>query len=43
MDTPIVLTVDLISEITRLPKDGPDSLQYFKGRDNDKRLVALFK
>ena len=43
MDTPVVITVDLISDITGSPKDGPDPSQYFKGRDNDKRLVAQLK
>ena len=43
LDTPIVIMVDLISEITGFPKDGPDPSQYFKGRDNDKRLAARLK
>ena len=36
LDTPIEVTVDLIAEITGLPKDGIDPSQYFKGQDNDK-------
>ena len=43
MDTLIEVTVDLIEEITGLPKDGVDPLQDFKDRDNDKRLVAWLK
>ena len=43
MDTPITLTVDFISEIMGLLKDGPNPSQYFKGRDNDKRLKARLK
>ena len=43
LDTPITLTVDLISEITGLLKDGEDPSQYFKGRDNDKHLRARLK
>ena len=43
MDMPIVITVDLISEITGLPKDGVEPSQYFRGRDNDKRLAARLK
>ena len=43
MDTPIVITVDLISEITGLLKDGPDPLQYFKGKDNDKWIYGQLK
>ena len=43
LDTPIVITVDLISEITGLPMDGLDPSQYFKGRDNDKRLATWLK
>ena len=42
-DIPIVITVDLISDIMMLPKDGPDPSQYFKGRDTDKRLAARLK
>ena len=38
-----MIMVDLISEITRLPKDAPDPSQYFKGRDNDKRFAAQLK
>ena len=40
LDTPIEVTVDLIAEITRFPKDGLDPSQYFKGQDHDKRLVT---
>ena len=43
MDTPVAIMVDLISEITGLPKDGPDPSQYFKGKDNDKRLAVRLK
>ena len=43
MDTPITLMVDLIFEITGLPKNGEDPFQYLKGRDNDKCLVARLK
>ena len=38
-----MITVDLISEIMGLPMDGPDPSQYFKGRDNDKRLAVRLK
>ena len=43
MDTPITLTVDLISKIMGLPKDGEDPSQNFKGRDNDKCLATWLK
>ena len=39
LDKMIAVMVALISEITWLPKDGTDPSQYFRGRDNDKRLV----
>ena len=40
---PILITMDLISEITGFPKDGADPSQYFRGRDNYKRLAARLK
>ena len=43
LDTPITLTIDLISEIMGLRKDGLDPLQYFKGQDNNKQLEARLK
>ena len=43
LDTPIEVMVDLIAEITGLPKDGLDPSQYFKGRDNDKQLATQLK
>ena len=43
MDTPVAIIVALISKIMGLPKDGPDPSQYFRGRDNDKRLSTRLK
>ena len=43
LDTPVEIIVELMSDITWIPKDGPDPLQYFRGKDNDKRLVARLK
>ena len=43
LDTLVTITIDLISDIKGIPKDGPDPLQYFKRKDNDKRLVARLK
>ena len=43
MDKLVVVMVALISYITGIPKDGLDPLQYFRGRDNDKRFVAKLK
>ena len=40
LDTLVAIEVDLISDIRRFPNDGPDPSQYFKGRDNDKRLAT---
>ena len=40
LDSSVTIMVDLIADITGLPKDGPDPLQYFRGKDNDKRLAA---
>ena len=40
LDTLIPTMVDLISDIMVFPKDGPDPSQYFRGKDNDKRLTA---
>ena len=39
----VTIMVDFISEIMGFPKDGPDPSQYFKARDNDKRLAARLK
>ena len=39
----IPVTIDLILEIMRFPKEGPDPSQYFQGKDNDKSLVAKMK
>ena len=43
MDIPIAVIVDLISEITGLPKVGIDPTQYLRGRDNDKKLAQQLK
>ena len=43
LDTPLTIIVDLISDITRLPKDGPHPSKYFKGMDNDKWFAAWLK
>ena len=39
LNTPIPVTVDLITSITGLSKAGEDSTQYIRGRDTDKRLA----
>ena len=33
----------LISEITGVPKDGPDPLQYIHDKDNDRKLAMTLK
>ena len=33
----------IISDIIGFPKDGPDPSQYFKGRENDRKLVDRMK
>ena len=38
-----MVTVDMISEITGLPKAGTDPAQYIKARDNDKNLLQQLK
>ena len=43
LDIAIVITVDLISEITGFPKDGVDPSQYFRGIDNDKWFATQLK
>ena len=35
--------VDLIYQITVLTKEGVDPSQYFKGKDNDKKLEARLR
>ena len=40
MDKLLRITLELISNIMWLPKDGPDPSQYFRGKDNDKTLAA---
>lgn len=42
-DTPVKITVDLISDITRFSKDRPDPSYYFRGNDNDKKLAVRLK
>ena len=39
LDNPIPVMVDLIAEITGLPKAGEDLAYHFRGRDNDKKLA----
>ena len=43
LDTPIVVTVDMISEIMGLLKAREDPAQYLRGRDNDKKLAQQLK
>ena len=43
MGTKVPIMVDLISQITGLPKARFDPSQYFKGKDNDKKLAARLK
>ena len=40
LDTPVAITVGLISDITGLSKNGPDPSQYSRGKDNDKWHAA---
>ena len=40
LDTPIMVMVELILEIMGFPKDGPEPLQYLKGRDNNKHIAT---
>ena len=37
------VTIDMISHITGLPKAGVDPSQYFREKDNDKRLASKLK
>ena len=39
----VLITVDLISQITSLSKVRFDPSQYFRGKDNDKKLVAKMR
>ena len=43
LDTKLPITVDLISYITGFHKEGIDPYQYFRGKDNDKKLDARLK
>ena len=43
LNTPIPLTVDLISNIIGFPKAGEDPTQYIRGRDIDKWLAKQLK
>ena len=43
LDAKIPITIDLISQVIGLPKVGVDPCQYFKGKDNDKKLVVRLK
>ena len=39
----VPITFDLISQITSFPKVGVNPSQYFRGKDNDIKLVARLK
>ena len=41
LGTPVVIMVDLISNIMWLPKDGPSPSHYLKAWANDKRLAEI--
>ena len=43
LDELVEVTVGLISEITGLPKDEPDSSQYICSKDNDQKLAMTLK
>ena len=43
LDTKVPFMADLIFQITSLPKEGVDPSPYFRGKDNEKRLVARLK
>ena len=43
MDAKVPIIVDLISQITNLPKAGVDLSQYFRGKHNDKKMVVRLK
>ena len=43
MDTKVLVTVNLISQIIRPPKEIDDPSQYFSAKDNEKWLVAKRK
>ena len=43
MDTKVLVTVELISQITGMPMAGADPSQYFHSKDNEKRLVTKLK
>ena len=43
LDSPITVTVAIILEIMRIPKDGCEPSQYFRGKYNDKRLATKLK
>ena len=40
LDTPVLVTVELISQLTRFPMKGDDPSQYFCGKDNDTILAT---
>ena len=43
MDANIPITVDMISQIPGFPKAWVDPSQYFRGKVNDKKLLARLK
>ena len=43
LDQPVPVTIELISWISRLPKEGSDPSQNFQGKDNDKRPETKLK
>ena len=43
LDTKFLVMVNIISQITDLPKAGVDPSQYFIGKYNEKRLAARLK
>ena len=43
LGTKVPITINLISQIIDIPKVGVDPSQYFRGKDNNKKLAAILK
>ena len=43
LDQWVVVTVELVSQITGFPKNGPHPSQYFQGKENKKILATKLK
>ena len=43
LGTKVPITINLISQIIDIPKAGVDPSQYFRGKDNDKKLASILR